>query len=441
LFRRTSKSLATLALVGCLLLLLSGAGLYFQHHNKLHCFIGAALAQGAIYLSGVWLVLRERRDPGALILVLLIAGLLRIGALVMPPYLSDDIYRYVWDGRVQAAGINPYRFVPNSAELKSLRDGEIFPKMNRSGYARTIYPPVAQGIFFVATRLSESVTWMKMVMLGFETMAVWLLVRLLLMTGLPAERVLIYAWNPLTVWEFAGSGHIDAAAIAFLVLALWARRRSWPALTGIALACATLIKLYPALIFPALYRRWDWKMPAAFAATVLFGYLPFAEVGRGVLGFLPGYIKEEGLVSGTRFYSWNLIQRVWPVPWFDGVCYLALLLLLFFAVAAWLTLREQRGVDDFLVHALVLAALATVLFSPHYCWYFAWLLPLLVFVPYLPLLYLTFAAFVLYESRLNETSDSVFWSNSLLYLPFVVLVAAHWVWRRSRWQIERSARW
>jgi uncharacterized protein YqgC (DUF456 family) len=109
-------------------------------------------------------------------------------------------------------------------------------------------------------------------------------------------------------------------------------------------------------------------------------------------------------------------------------------------VAAWLTLREQRGVDDFLVHALVLAALATVLFSPHYCWYFAWLLPLLVFVPYLPLLYLTFAAFVLYESRLNETSDSVFWSNSLLYLPFVVLVAAHWVWRRSRWQIERSAR-
>lgn len=255
----SEKKFAALALVGCALLLASGAGLYFQQKSNLEWFIGAALAQGAIYLTGVWLVLKEGPVPRALILVLLFAVLLRIGALATPPYLSDDIYRYVWDGRVQAAGINPYRFVPQSPELESLRDDDIYVQINRGEYAPTIYPPVAEAIFLAVTRVSESIHWMKTVMVGFEALAVWMLVRLLLSLRLPAERVLIYAWNPLAIWEFAGSGHIDAAAIAFIALALWARRRNWQALTGITLACATLTKLYPAAIFPALYRRWDWK--------------------------------------------------------------------------------------------------------------------------------------------------------------------------------------
>lgn len=428
---RTQIRLAVLALVGCLLLLLNSVGLYLQHQDNLQWFIAAAFAQGIIYLAGVWLVLKERHVPRALTLILLFAALLRIGALVTPPYLSDDIYRYIWDGRVQAARINPYRFVPDSSELESLRDDAIYPLINRSGYAPTIYPPVAQAIFFVATRVSESITWMKMVMVGFEALAIWMLVRLLRTLGHPDERVLIYAWNPVTIWEFGGSGHIDAAAVAFLVLALLARRRNLPAITGIALACATLTKLYPALIFPALYRRWDWKMPAGFAATFVLGYLPFAKVGRRVLGFLPGYFEEEGLISGARFYPWQLMQKVWQVPWFNGVSYLALLLLLLVALAVWLTFREHRGDDEFLVHATVLAAVSTVLFSPHYPWYFAWLLPLLVFVSYVPLVYLTFAAIVLYQSRGHDTPESLFWANTLLYLPFAMLVVAQWLWKRT----------
>lgn len=430
LMERTPKGPAALAVVGCLLLLLSGVGLYFQRKNNLDEFIATAFAQGAIYLAGVWLVLKESRDSRALILVLLFAVGLRIGALATPPYLSDDIYRYIWDGRVEAAGVNPYRFVPESPELERLRDDQIYPRINRGDYAPTIYPPVAEALFLAATRVSESVTWMKLVMVGFEALAVGTLVRLLRSLGLPAERVLIYAWNPLTIWEFSGSGHVDAVAIALIVLTLWARQRNWPVLTGVALACATLTKFYPAAIFPAVYRRWDWKMPAAFAATVTLAYLPFVSVGRRVLGFLPAYVKEEGLISGERFYPWKLIQKMWAAPWFDGVVYLTLLLLLLIAIAAWMVLREQREGARFLAHATVLATLGTILYSPHYAWYFAWLLPLLVFIPYLPLLYLTFAAFVLYQNRVGETPESVFFANTWLYLPFAVLVTAHWLWKR-----------
>lgn len=437
---RQNRYFATQVVLGCLLLLLGALGLYFQQRNDLDVFITLALAQGGVYLVAVWVVLKEGRFRG-LIPVLVFALLLRMAALATPPYLSDDIYRYIWDGRVQAAGINPYRFVPESRELLALRDGEIYPRINRRGYAPTIYPPLAEALFLAGTRISESVTWVKLVMIAFEALTVWILVRLLRSLQLPPERVLIYAWNPLAIWEFAGSGHIDAAAIAFMVLAVWARRCNRPGLTGLSLACATLTKLYPAVIFPALYRRWDWKMPAAFGAAVVLAYLPFASVGRRVLGFLPAYVEEEGLISGERFYPWKLIHNVWAIPQFDGVAYLAILLLVLLAVAGWLTFRKERHPGDFLTHSLVLAALTTVLFSPHYPWYFAWLLPLLVVVPDLSLLYLTLAAFVLYRVRTHETPDSLFSANTWLYLPFVVLVTARCIWHRFKWQIHRSVHW
>jgi len=437
---RQNRYFATQVVLGCLLLLLGALGLYFQQRNDLDVFITLALAQGGVYLVAVWVVLKEGRFRG-LIPVLVFALLLRMAALATPPYLSDDIYRYVWDGRVQAAGINPYRFVPESRELLALRDGEIYPRINRRGYAPTIYPPLAEALFLAGTRISESVTWVKLLMIAFEALTVWILVRLLRSLQLPPERVLIYAWNPLAIWEFAGSGHIDAAAIAFMVLAVWARRCNRPGLTGLSLACATLTKLYPAMIFPALYRRWDWKMPAAFGAAVVLAYLPFASVGRRVLGFLPAYVEEEGLISGERFYPWKLIHNVWAIPQFDGVAYLAILLLVLLAVAGWLTFRKERHPGDFLTHSLVLAALTTVLFSPHYPWYFAWLLPLLVVVPDLSLLYLTLAAFVLYRVRTHETPDSLFSANTWLYLPFVVLVTARCIWHRFKWQIHRSVHW
>ncbi len=307
-----------LTLFGCTLLGLNLVGRHLQREDgitspqwlqQLPWFVAIALAQGAVYLIAVWLVLRDGPAPRSLAVILVFAALLRLTILFAPPYLSDDIYRYVWDGRVQAAGVNPYRFVPADPALQGLRDGAVYQHINRRDYAHTIYPPLAQSIFLGITRVSESVTWMKTCMVGFEVVAIWLLLRLLVLLGLPAQRVLIYAWHPLTVWEFAGSGHVDAAAIALLAVALWARQRKFPALTGIVLAGATLVKLFPALLFPALYRRWDWKMPLAFLVTLAAGYVPYASLGTSVFGFLPGYLQEEGLKTGWSIYLLNVRGR------------------------------------------------------------------------------------------------------------------------------------
>jgi alpha-1,6-mannosyltransferase len=365
---------------------------------------------------------------------------MRLAALVSPPYLSTDIYRYVWDGRVEAAGINPYRYIPTDPHLLPLRDRRIFPHINRNTYAPTIYPPVAEAIYFAATRLANSLAGMKAAMVAIEAGGILILLRLLAASSLPRERILAYAWHPLTVWEFAGSGHIDAAVVAFVALALWWRRRGAAGAAGIALAGAALVKFFPAVILPALYRRWDWRMPSAFVAALLLAYAPYIGVGAAVLGFLPGYAGEEGFGSGAGFYLWNLAEILLPITPTSPWPYLALVALFLGAIALAALFDDDRREDRFIVWAAILASAFTVLLSPHYAWYFAWLVLFLCFLRSLALLCLTAGSFVLYlipvGSRLIVDRRRLLVESALYGL--VAVVAALELWRRRFQPLAQS---
>src|SRR5438132_1717203 len=267
-----------LIITGCAALMLYRISLRAHTGPDILWFLKIALVQCVLYVFVAWLVIKARAARSTLIIVIVLAVLFRLSLLFFPPYLSDDIYRYVWDGRVQAAGINPYRYIPADAALEQLRDHEIYPRINRRDYARTIYPPMSEAVFFLTTRISETVTWMKATMVLFEALAVWALAVLLASLGLPRQRILLYAWHPLVVWEFAGSGHADSIAIAFIALALLARRRESEIGTGFTLAGATLGKAFPFVLFPAFYKRWSWKVPPVFLTTSVVGYLPYLEV-------------------------------------------------------------------------------------------------------------------------------------------------------------------
>jgi alpha-1,6-mannosyltransferase len=420
-----------LVALGALLLLLTGWGIFLQAHGSLHGFVFVALAQGALYLSAVWLVVRYQSPRHALALILAVAALMRVGAVLTPPYLSDDLYRYIWDGRVEAAGINPYRYVPSDTHLAALRDATIYPNINRRTYAPTIYPPVAEYIFLAATRLSESVSWMKATMAVFDVAGMVMLLRLLALIGLPRERILIYAWHPLPIWEFAGSGHVDAVVVGFVALALWWRRREAAWLTGVALACAALVKFFPAVIFPALYRRWDWKMPLAAVAVTIAAYLPFIGAGLGVLGFVPGYISEEGLDSGAGFFVWNLLHFWFSLGKGSVLLYLAAAAAVLAAAGIHVILSDLTG-DRFFSAVAALAALFTLLLSPHFPWYFAWLVPFLCFAPSPAMLYLSVSSLLLYFiSGGPDLDGGRTLIEAFIYGPFAALAALEFARRRT----------
>ena len=424
-----------LGLFGCglALLVLTASGLYAQQRDDISGFVAVALAQGAILLGALWLTRRSTPSRGVVVLILAVAAGMRIVVLVEPPALSSDVYRYVWDGRVLAAGINPYRYIPTDPHLSELRDTAIFPNINRGNYARTIYPPAAEAIFFVVTRVSESVTAMKLAMVLFETVAVVLLLRLLALAGLPAVRVIVYAWHPLPVWEFAGSGHIDAAIVAFAALALWSCRRFGGRLTGLALAAGTLVKLYPAVVFPALWRRGDLRMPAVFGGAVVLAYLPFLGVGSGVFGFLPGYMAEEGFASGGGFYPWSVAISALPLGGIPHIAYPIVAALMLAALALYVGLR-RTGADREVFGSALLAGAFIFLLSPHYPWYFAWLIIFACLLPSASLLWLTLASFLLYLVPVGShlvRDRHRFVVESALYVPFLALAAID-LWRYYR---------
>src|ERR1043165_647534 len=331
-----------LTVLGVAMLLLFRSAVHSKGVGGIVPFLEIVVVQSVIYLAVAWLSLRSRDSRSILLLGLVFAALFRLAIIFSPPYLSDAIYRYIWDGRVQAAGVNPYRYMPAEEPLAQLRDEAIYPHINRRDSVRTIYPPIAQAAFLLITRFSESVTWMKAAMVGFEAIAIWAIVQLLSSFGFARQRVLIYAWHPLAIWEFAGSGHADALAIAFIALALLARRKNAETLTGVLLACATCVKLFPAALFPALYTRKSWKMPLAFAATVLLVYVPYLSVGpMGVLGFLPGYASERGMVNGEQFFLLTVARQVFHVSVPTSV-YLVFTVVVLGALSLWIMTKKQQ---------------------------------------------------------------------------------------------------
>lgn len=394
--------------------------------------IALILVEGVLYALAVWRVLASsERVP--LSLVLGVAGLMRLTVLGLDPIHSSDVFRYIWDGRVQGAGISPYLYIPNDPALAHLREEAIFPRMNRADYAPTIYPPLAQVLFFLTTGVSEAVIWMKAVLVGFEIVTMWTIIRLLDLERMPRERVLIYAWSPLAVWEFAGNGHLDAAMIAFVLLAVLAARRRRDALAGLALGAAVLVKLFPLALVPSLWRRWDWQLPAALAVALVIGYLPYAlGAGVRVLGFLPAYLGEEGIRDGSAFWLTQFAGAVFGIE-LPSAVYLGAAGMVLAALAIGVTTRPESA-ERLLAGSLALAGAAMLALSPSYPWYFAWLLPFLCFVPFPPLLWLATASFVLYWD--NQRAP---WMADVLYgVTFALLGVA--LARRVRGRLPASER-
>jgi hypothetical protein len=445
-----------LALLGALLIGLVAAGL--QTHlpgardegsNALQAaFVGLGTAATVLYFAACWLVLRGPRARHAVWLVLGVALAMRLMVLAAPAFLSSDLFRYVWDGRVQIAGINPYRYVPADPALAPLRDATIYPRIDRAGYAHTIYPPTAQLVFRVIASIRQSETFERVAMLGCDLLAIAVMLRLLGIAGLDPARVLIYAWNPLSVWEFAGNGHVDAVAIGLIALAMLARVGGRGAWVGIALGAAALVKFLPLIAAPALWRprgagRWmDWTMPAAMAVAMVLLYALYIDHGVDALGFLSGYAAEEGLGSGGGIYWLDALGLLFALPAEAGAVWFALAALSLLALGAWMVfLRPPPRAGDPVPVArdiAVLAATMTAAITPHYPWYFVWLALPSCLAPMPSVIFLSAAAILQYHDPYNDRVLQF----SAIYLPFLALAITD-LWRhriRRPTSIEAVAR-
>ena len=386
--------------------------------------LGVIGVQLVLFAVAAVAIVRASHSRLTLAMVLVFAAVFRLAALDYTPFLSSDVYRYVWDGRVQAAGVNPYRYIPADPALADLRDDVVYVNMNRRDSARTIYPPVAEMLFYAITRVHDSVLAMRVAMVAFEALALAALVTLLGWLSLPRAHILLVAWHPLAVWEIASSGHLDAVVLAAMGGALLAHERGRSRLAMALIGAAALVKIYPLALLPAFWRRWDWKGPAVVAAMILAAYAPYAVgAGWGVLGYLPGYIAEEGFRTGDRFFLIDFLRRSLDVTLPPHV-YIAAAGVGLAGLAAWIIARGPRRGPRQAAAVLLPAASATLVVSPAYPWYFLWLLPCLAVVPSVPLLVLTGAGFVQYVRHVPGSTATGYELNVVQYVGFAIVAMA-----------------
>jgi hypothetical protein len=372
----------------------------------------------------------------ALWLILGVAIGLRAYVLLFDPLLSSDIYRYVWDGKVQAAGINPYRYVPADPALASLRDGTIFPHINRATTAVTIYPPVAQFFFLIVTRIGENVTVMRLALVGCEAVTVAIIALFLRRMNRPVTRVVAYLWHPLPLWEIASSGHVDALMLALMLLGLWIAL-SGHALRGAALiAFSVLVKPYVAPVLAGIWRPWDLKMPLVVIAIITLCYLPYLSVGWGVLGFLTqGYLREEGISAGNDLWPLALWRLGFGEHHGDVVFYVATAALVLLFAGLAVARRGDRPIASRLADINRLLLLTLLLLSPNYPWYFLAVTPFVALCGSLPNWFVSIAALLLTEQLDWDFYIPRMMTKSILFGGLVLA----WAFATWRSRVPRTA--
>ncbi|MGH9704596.1 MAG: glycosyltransferase 87 family protein, partial [Candidatus Acidiferrales bacterium] len=283
--------------------------------------------------------------------------------LRMPPGLDDDIHRYVWDGRVQRLGYNPFVVIPNDPALASLHTSETRTLNNPD--VPSPYPPGAQLFFRAVTAVHESIFALKVAFVLCDLAIVFILIDILRSSGQGAHWVLAYAWNPLLASEVAGSGHIDILGTLLLLVSVAALLRRWRAVAALAFGLAVSVKFLPIVLLPLYWKRVRIRDATLAAIAVGVLYLPFLDHGRIPFGSLGTYVQR------FRFNDpvFATLQRVAAPQLVAGLA----------ALAGFLTaIRFRRKSAACSSDSFAWPMAASLLCAPVvYPWYMLWLLPFL----------------------------------------------------------------
>ncbi len=352
-------------------------------------FFGMFGAAFVLYDIAAWIVLTMRPARHTIFVIVGFAMLFN-GLLVFSrPTLSDDMYRYVWDGRVQGHGINPYRYASSAPELAALRDEAIWARMNRLD-AVTVYPPGAEMVYALLWRVvGDSILGFKLFMVLCVLVCGWLLIHLLKLLGERPARVLLLLWHPLMIFEIAHAGHVDALYLPLIVGAMLLRAAAPPHRVsaryevgiGFLLGAAALVKLYPVMLLVPLWnvrdaqgeRRWRLALPITMILTIAAGYALYIAPGVDTLGFLPLYRREFFNIGPLpmALIQWaqaNHIDFYLPI--------LILMPALVALVSLWFFIVPARTPREAIQRCVWPIGIYLVVSQNLFSWYVLWILPL-----------------------------------------------------------------
>jgi hypothetical protein len=336
-------------------------------------FIIPLVVAGIAYLLAIREFFSTPRFPRRVIVIgLVLAALWHLPFLLMSPGSDDDVHRYVWDGRVQRLGFNPYILVPSDPALARLHTSETRTLNNPE--VPSPYPAGAQLFFRAVTAIHESTFALKVAFVVCDIAIVFVLLDVLRSTRQGEHWVLAYAWHPLLATEVAGSGHVDIVGTLLLLVSFAALGRRWRAVAAVAFALAVAVKLLPIVLLPLYWRRVRLRDGALAALVLGLLYAPFLNHGRIPIGSLGTYVQT------FRFNDpvFATLERVIAPQVVAGLA-----VLVGFLTATFMRRRSSQWSAD----AFAWPMAASLLCAPvAYPWYLLWLLPFVRSLSTLPII-------------------------------------------------------
>jgi alpha-1,6-mannosyltransferase len=325
-------------------------------------FIIPLSVAGIAYLLAIREFFSTPRFPRRVVVIgLVLAALWHVLFLVMPPGSDDDIHRYLWDGRVQRLGYNPYIVVPGDPALAALQTPETRTLNNPD--LPSPYPAGAQLFFRAVTAIHESIFALKVAFVLCDVAIVLVLLDVLRRSRQGAHWVLAYAWHPLLATEVAGSGHIDIVGVLLLLVSVAALGRRWRTIAALAFGLAVAVKLLPFVLLPLYWRRVRVRDGALAALVAGLLYIPFFNHGRIPIGSLGTYVQS------FRFNDpvFQTLERVAAPQLVVGLA-----VLVGFLTAIWMRIKAPVGSADAFAWPMAASLLCAPMLYP---WYLLWLLP------------------------------------------------------------------
>lgn len=376
---------------------------------------------------------------------------LRLIFLFSTPNLSDDVYRYLWDGRLLANGIHPFSEVPEyfitENILPSILNQELFAKLNSPHYF-TIYPPVAQAIFWSAYKISSEnifagIIVIRVLVISVEVGSILLIKKLLADFALPAKNIVLYALNPLVILELSGNLHLEAFMIFFLLLSVYYLRKNKLHFSAIAFAFAVCTKLIPLIFLPIILLalpsiKKSLLYAAVVGSTCLILFIPLFdwEIISGFSESFSYYFKKFEFNASVYYlvrewgfwkYGYNIVQTAgWKLGLISGIGILLYTLISYFKNHKVILNNQQLFRDWLWIYGIYLLFITT--FHP---WYVIPLLAFSVFTHYRFTVLWSFLIFFTYAGYSIDGFTESLWIICVEYLLVILYLGYELINRKN----------
>ena len=422
--------------------------------NITNYFLSLLPAYLAYFLIVFYSLNHKTSTKTNLILILAMGFIIRIILIPSNPVLSDDVFRYLWDGKVFYNGFNPFAYAPESLSLNSLKDLTIYPYVNFPEIP-TVYAPFAQIIFAISYLLGYNIIVWKLILLVFESILVFFSYKLIDHFNMNAMRLSIYLLNPLVVIEIYASGHLDVIGVCFLIIGIYYFYKNKIGMSLLTFIISILVKYNPIImILPFLKRKFLLKISIIIASLIFVLFL-FTKNGTISTAGMITYVNRwefNGFLYKVFLFVFDFLggeSQKWFSFAYNGRIedfyiggpfyykFVAIIVLLFIIIDQLKKLKMTenfKGVN-YLQPVLFIGASMLLLSPTLYPWYLIWVIPLLIFLPNWSWLFFTMLIQLSYFVLQGYATDGVWEESNMIlwmqYLPFYGLLIFEYLDKRK----------